>query len=182
MSDEQTIDKLKPCPICKGNNLSCDYSLVCNETQKDWYVLCRDCDIQIHAGNEECVIGDWNILPRQELSELEREVLRNVLVQPDDNCEYSVITVPWIEREDGTDVYTIQILSRKKAPVWKVGDGFEDHDELYILVDHDGTNWAYSRLDSNMDGLSYFSVVPERHKHIPNAELLQKAATRALEV
>jgi len=148
MSDEQTIDKLKPCPICKGNNLSCDYSLVCNETQKDWYVLCRDCDIQIHAGNEECVIGDWNILPRQELSELEREVLRNVLVQPDDNCEYSVITVPWIEREDGTDVYTIQILSRKKAPVWAVGNKFTSGSVKAQIIADQGDLYGYVTLDT----------------------------------
>jgi hypothetical protein len=115
-------EELKPCPVCKGNNLFCDFELICNDTIEDWYITCRDCDIQIHAGSEESVAEDWDALPRQELSELERKVVERIRAYAP-RFEIDSIGSGGMDEER-----IIEIRLKPKTPEWMCPQC--DHDSL----------------------------------------------------
>ena len=173
------LDKLKPCPICGSEKSYLWVLCPPHEEIEDDTRECESCGFYCRASN-------WNTLPCQELSELEREVLDNVLVQPDDNCEYSVITVPWIEREDGTDVYTIQILSRPKTPAWKVGMGFNFGSGYFQVIN--AMDQGYAVIDEKATTVFCFNewaeLIEEYYNPTPikQADLMSTIATRAQEV
>ena len=141
---------------------------------------------------ESIIENELDTLPSQELSELEQQFLAlapefdtdkyeyewNFTAQKIPDLEYyCFVNRDFVERKEDEKVSCFfSLIRRKKAPVWAVGDGFEVNNEIYMITDIDrhsdwATVWCLTR---NMPGCGYKLSEQTR---IPNAELLQKAAT-----
>ena len=123
---------------------------------------------------------ELDTLPRQELSELEKQVFAEipVLVETYDHCATSD---PW-----DNDVYTIQIHRRKKAPVWKVGMGFNFGSGYFQVIN--AMDQGYAVIDEKATTVFCFNewaeLIEEYYNPTPikQADLMSTIATRAQEV
>jgi len=178
---EQTMsDKLKPCPNCG------DRDPIHPEHE---YSEMSD----VECNNEQCnfhtPIEFWNTLPRQELSELERKWLAlapefdtdtyeyewNATVGQSDVCEYwGRSEKAWIKHRN-INAVTLQLIRRKKAPVWAVGDGFEDDIGDFWLINQLHQNGSATCIPlSPVTHQRQFETILRQHTRIPHNELMKK--------